>query len=140
MYVSTQKRGRRLGRRLGQLPGIDLATTLATSSYAPSLNCANISWLDFFLDQQAWAECQQGLETAQIESVPINVPAAGYSPAVVDAAQAAANAQIASVPSDIANVAATYQAGTPVTVSSIPWYIWAALGLGVVVVVRAVAK
>jgi hypothetical protein len=138
MFLVTQKRRT---RRLGQLIFPDVVSTIATNVALPaapaSPSCS--SW-DFFFNSAAWQACQRGLSTAQIESVPINAAAAGYPAAVVDVAQAAANQQIAQVSSDVANVATTYSAGTPVTLASIPWYLWAALGVGAFVVVRGVSK
>jgi hypothetical protein len=114
-----------------------MATALAAPTSPSQPSCS--SW-DFFFNSAAWQACQRGLSTAQIESVPINAAAAGYPAAVVDVAQAAANQQISQVSNDVASVANTYSAGAPITLASIPWYFWAALGVGAFVLVRGVSK
>jgi hypothetical protein len=99
---------------------------------SPDTSCS--TW-DFFFNPTAWQSCEAALATAQIQSVPINAAAAGYSPNVVAVAQATADAQTDFVPSDVANMAQYYGAGQIVTPGSIPtWmYIAGAVAAGLLV-------
>lgn len=129
MYLATPTRRRGLGRLGSQAMPLSLANPVSSDSNS-------CSYWDFFFNAPAWQTCQQGLAVAQIQTVPANAAAYGYPAAVVSAAQAAADAQIAQVPSDVADVATVYSAGTVATPASIPtWlYIAGAIAGGLLVI------
>jgi hypothetical protein len=135
MYVQTS--GRRRGLRgLGADLSITNLPTVSTPSPAPT--ASSCSYWDFFFNAPAWQACQRQAAVAQIQSVPANAAAAGYSPDVVAAAQAAADAQIAQVPSDVAYIASTDNAGTLVTPASVPAWVWyVGIGAGALLLIAA---
>jgi hypothetical protein len=128
-------RGRGLGRLGSEFP---LGIGLASSTYptAPYSTAADCSIWDFFFNPSAWQACAQAAEVSQINSVPANALAYGYPANDVAVAQAAAASQAAYAASDSSDVASYYQAGTLVTGSSIPTWLWIAgtLAAGLVVI------
>jgi len=118
MYLQAKRR--RGG--LGQLIAPDLVSPLV-SAFTPSTTPSCSTW-DFFFNDAAWQACQRGLEVAQIQSVPANAAAAGYSPDVVAVAQATANEQSGFAPADVSNISTFYGAGQLVTPAAIPTWLY----------------
>lgn len=153
MYLAAVPSRRRGLRRLGQLPGTDLTPlvndwlgptppTLASGVDAPSA----CSWWDFFFNSAAWNTCLQTSQNSQIASVVTNANTfyGAGSPVSVAAAQAAAQ-QESATPSDAANNASYFGAGSLLynvqqpNPSGLPTWAWyAVIGIGALVVIKVV--
>lgn len=124
MYLRGTSRSGRRG--LGQLLPMDIPTEIAVNAAVPS----GCNWWEFFTSPASWSACQTAQEVAQIQTVPANAAYYGYSPAVVSAAQVAADQQSGFAVSDTNDIATQYSAGQLVTTSSIPTWLWVAGAIG----------
>jgi hypothetical protein len=136
------------GWRLGQIPGMDIGTIVATdvaTSAAPPAP-PSCSWagteFDFFFDRNAWQQCQIQNSQNDIQAV-ADRAAAHYgpnSPAAI-VAQQTADAQAAQVPADVASAANVYAAGNLIATpdpsgATIPTWALAALIVGGVMLLK----
>jgi hypothetical protein len=148
MYLSAPPRRRRLGRLGSQAMPLSLATAvpstpgqLISSSVAagqgvPSASDVCSVW-DFYFNPTAWNVCSQQFIAAAPQSVVANATAAGYSPDVIAAAQAAADEQSSHAAADAANIANFYGAGNlnpfftpgspPGSPTNWPLWVWIAI-------------
>ena len=140
MYVNLRQTRRRSRRGLGEIYGAGWPNP------NPNSGVDQCSTWDFFFNPSTWKACETAQGQAQIQTVPQNAAAAGYSPSVVAVAQAAANQQSAQVPADVANVAQFYSAGqllanvqNPSSPFGLPtWVWWVVGGIASVFVLKAV--
>jgi hypothetical protein len=158
-YHATSRRGmgKLRGRRLGStydsaysgyvgldpsIPGSPAQLQMDTGSSAGIDPLANCSTFDQLLFQLGWSNLScmtagaNAAGKAQIQSVVQNAVAAGYPPNVIAAIQQEAAAQEAQVPSDTSVILSGYN--TPAaSLSTWPWYAWAAIAfVGIVVIKR----
>lgn len=138
MYVTLgNPRTRRRLRGLGYESWLDpFAVNPDPSMSIPAAvpDATSCSTIDFFLNPSAWQACANKAGQAQIQSVPANALAAGYSPAVVAAAQAAADQQASLVPADTASIATSLGAGQLLndltSGTALPTWAWALIAVG----------
>jgi len=127
-------------------PVLSTGTSGVTGPPPVPADATSCSYWDFFFNPSAWQACVNAASVAQIQSVVDNANYYyGPGSSAAQAATSAAMDQELAVPSDTAEIADYYGAGsllaTPGGVSSsgmlgIPWWGWAIAGLGLYLVLK----
>ncbi len=151
MYLSAVPSRRRVPRRLGQLPGMDITSSLALATASPT--DASSCWWMYLLGKTTFDNCVTQANQSQVQQVANNAVTyyGAGSPAAV-AAQSMATEQAAVIPSDTANTDTYYSLpsnilipsagpGTSLTdPSTWPLWAWIAIAAGGVLLAAKVMR